>query len=374
MWSVAIKTLIADRGKLLTALVGVVFSIVLVNVQGGLFFGLIAKASLLIDQGDADVWVGHKKMTNVDFPHGIPRRWVQRIRSIRGVQHAEPYLIGYSVMTLPDGGFEMVVVVGCDPSTLLGSANEAFGTNSLVIRQSDGIIVDAYDAEKIGNPALGDLREIGRRRAKIVGFSRGILGFLVTPYVFTTFDRATEYLSTPINEASYFLVKAEEGVNSRELCQRIKQRLPDVEAYTRGEYAALSIAYWMKRTGIGISFGAATILGLIVGLVIVAQTLYASVLDRITEFGTLKAIGAAEGQIYSVILSQAFLLAILGSAAGLICVSVVQSFCSSPRAPITIPWYVAASSCLLVTGICLISSLLPYIRIRKIDAAMVLQS
>jgi putative ABC transport system permease protein len=53
MWKVAFKTLAADRGKLLTALVGVVFSVVLVNVQGGLFLGLIAKASLLIDQGHA---------------------------------------------------------------------------------------------------------------------------------------------------------------------------------------------------------------------------------------------------------------------------------------------------------------------------------
>ncbi len=373
MWSVAIKTLIADRGKLLTALVGVVFSIVLVNIQGGLFFGLIAKASLLVDQGNADIWVGHKKMTNVDFPHEIPRRWVQRIRSIPGVRNAEPYLVGHSVMTLPDGGFEPVVVVGCDPSTLLGNANQAFGANPDVIRQADAIIIDECDAHKIGNPKVGDIREIGRRRAKVAGFSHGILGFLVTPYVFTTFDRAASYLHQPTSEASYFLVQTEDGVNAEELCQRIKDRVPDVEAYTRGEYAALSISYWLKRTGIGISFGASTLLGLIVGLVIVAQTLYASVLDRISEFGTLKAIGASERQIYSIILSQALLLALLGSAIGLLCVAIVQSLCTTPRAPIAIPWYVAAGSCLLVTCICLVSSLLPYLRIRKIDAAMVLQ-
>lgn len=373
MWAIAIKTLAADRGKMITALVGVVFSIVLVNVQGGLFIGLIRKASLLVDQGNADVWVGHKMMTNVDFPHGIPRRWGQRIRAVDGVRRAEPYLVGHSVMTLPNGGFEPVLVVGCDPSTLMGSANLAFGSNPAAIRQADGIIVDKYDAHKIGNPKIGDLREIGRRRARIAGFSHGILGFLVTPYVFTTFDRAAGYLDQSTDEVSYFLVQAQDGVAPQELCNRIKQRLPDAEAYTRNQYARISISYWLQRTGIGISFGAATILGLIVGLVIVAQTLYASVLDRISEFGTLKAIGAAERQIYSVILSQALLLAALGSAAGLICVAVVQTSCSSPRAPISIPWYVAAGSCLLVTAICLVSSLLPYRRVCKIDAAMVLQ-
>ncbi len=211
MWTIAIKTLLADRGKPITALVGVVFSIVLVNVQGGLFYGLIRKASLLVDQGDTDVWVGHKMMTNVDFPHGIPRRWGQRIRGVEGVDQAEPYLVGHSVMTLPNGGFEPVLVVGCDPSTLLGSANPAFGSNPAAIRQADGIIVDKYDTHKIGNPQIGDLREIGRRRARITGFSHGILGFLVTPYVFTTFDRAAGYLDRSTDEASYFLVQAKDG-------------------------------------------------------------------------------------------------------------------------------------------------------------------
>ncbi len=86
MWSIALKTLISDRGKLLTALVGVVFSVVLVNLQGRLFIGLIRKASLLVDHSGADIWVGHKKMHNVDFPRDIPRRWLNRIRSTPGVK------------------------------------------------------------------------------------------------------------------------------------------------------------------------------------------------------------------------------------------------------------------------------------------------
>jgi putative ABC transport system permease protein len=334
---------------------------------------LIGKASLLVDQCDADVWVGHKKMTNVDFPHSIPRRWVQRIRSLDGVAAAEPYLVAHSVMTLPDGGFEQVLVVGCDPKSLLGSANLAFGSDPTVLRQADAIVIDRLDAHKIGNPQLGDIREIGRRRARVAGFTEGILGFLVTPYVFTTFDRAAEYLNRSTDEASYFLVKTADGVDPAELCRRIKERLPEAEAFTKAQYANASISYWLSRTGIGISFGAATVLGLIVGLVIVAQTLYAAVLDRLSEFGTLKAIGAAELQIHGVILSQALLLAMLGSALGLVCVSVVQAFCTSPRAPINIPWTVAAGSCALVVVICLGSSLLPYLRIRDIDPAMVLQ-
>jgi putative ABC transport system permease protein len=374
MWAFAIKTLIADRGKLLAAVVGVVFSVVLVNVQGGLFIGLIRKASLLVDQGNADIWVGHKLMNNVDFPQTVPRRYVQRIRSIAGVKRAEPYLIGHSVMTLPDGGFEYVLVVGCEPATLLGAATPMQTNRSDAIRRPDGILVDVDDAHKIGSPRLGDIREIGRCRARVVGFTQGILGFLVTPYVFTTIDRAGEYLGRSSQDASYFLVQVADGASPQEVCRRIRERIPDLEAYTRNEYARISIGYWMKRTGLGISFGAATALGLFVGLIIVAQTLYASVLDRIVDFGALKAIGAKESQVRSIILQQALSLAIVGSMLGLVCVLIVQRLVRTPQAPIAIPWYISLGSCFMVTGVCLVASLLPYWRVRSVDPAMVLQT
>jgi putative ABC transport system permease protein len=373
MWSLSLKTLIADRGKLLTALVGVVFSVVLVNVQGGLFFGLIRKASLLVDQGNADIWVGHKKMNNVDFPQDVPRRLVDRIRSIEGVKRAESYLVGHSVMSLPSGGFEYVLVVGCDPATLLGATMPGLGSVD-DLRRADAIVIDEYDAHKLDNPKLGDVREIGRHRARVVGFTQGVLGFLVTPYVFTTIDRAAEYLDRDSNLASYFLVQADEDAVPADVCRRIHERLPDLEAFTRQQYAGATIRYWLQRTGLGISFGAATALGLVVGLVIVGQTLYASVLDRIVEFGTLKAIGARESQVRTIILQQALGLAIVGSAAGLLCVLIAQIAFSTPRAPISIPWYLALASCLVVTSVCLVAALLPYLRVRSIDPAMVLQS
>ena len=374
MWVLALKTLIADRGKLLTALVGVVFSVVLVNVQGGLFFGLIRKASLLVDQGNADIWVGHKRMNNVDFAHDVPRRLMQRIHSIEGVTWVEPYLVGHSIMTLPDGGFEDVLVIGCDPTSGLGSNAAAMGIGCDALRKSDGIVVDSYDAHKMGSPAVGDTREIGRRRARIVGFTHGILGFLVTPYVFTTFDRAAEFLGRQSTVASYFLVKVNDSEVPEEVCFRIRERLPDLEAFTRQQYATASVNYWLTRTGLGISFGAATALGLVVGLIIVAQTLYASVLDRLTEFGTLKAIGAQEWQVRTIILQQAVSLAVVGSAAGLLCVLIIQAAFSTPRAPISIPWYLSLASCLVVTAVCLVAALLPYLRVRTIDPAMILQS
>lgn len=373
MDALATKMLLADRGKLITALVGVVFAVVLVNVQGGLFIGLIRKASLLVDQGGADIWVGHRKMNNVDFPHDIPRRWVHRIRSIEGVKQAEPYLVGHTVMTLPSGGFEQVLVVGSDSKSLLGAAGSLAVGSPENIRTPDAVFLDMGDLEKVENPRVGELREIGRRRARIVGYTDGILGFLVTPYVFTTIERAANYLRKPTDLASYFLVQVEPSADIAQVRRDIESRLPDAETMTGSQYAWVSINYWLRRTGIGMSFGAATGLGLIVGLIVVAQTLYASVLDRVHEYATLKAIGATESQIRAVVLTQALLLALVGSAVGLIVVGLVQTFCSTTRAPISVPWWISLPSCLLVTVICLAASLAPYLRLRRVDPALVLQ-
>lgn len=374
VWFIAIKTLLADRGKLLTALLGVVFSVVLVNLQGGLFMGLIRKASLLVDYGQADIWVGHRGMHNVDFTQDVPIRWGHRIRGVPGVRTAEPYLIGWSNMALPSGSFESVVVVGCEPASLLGNAWNISQGQASSILEPDGIVVDELEAEKLEYPGLRDLREINGHRARIVATSRGILGFLVAPYVFTTLDRAATYLDKPSDSCSYFLVQLEPGANARDVCDLIHERVPHLDALPRDEYAQMSTEFWMTRTGLGIIFGAATQLGLLVGLVMVAQTLYASVLDRISEFGTLKAIGAKESQVYRILLAQALTLATLGSIVGLVVVAVVQHYCSSPRTTILIPFSLSLGSCALVLAICLVSSLLPYLRVRKVDPMMVLRS
>ena len=373
MWPIALKTLLSDRGKLLTALVGVVFSVVLVNIQGGLFVGLIQKASLLVDHGKADIWVGHHNMHNVDFPSDVPRRWLDRIRTVPSVRRAEPYLIGFSGMALPSGGFEDVIVIGVEPDSLLGNAWNISQGRADAIRRSDAIIVDDCEADKLEHPQIGDVREIGGRRARVVGTSHGIMGFLVAPYIFTGYEGAAAYLHKTADVASYFLVQTEPGADVEAVCAAIRRRVPELDALPRDAYSAVSIDFWMTRTGLGISFGAATLLGLLVGMVMVAQTLYAMVLDRLGEFGTLKAIGAKNRQVYSILLVQAAAMAVAGSIVGLGVATGIQRFFNTPRAPIVIPAWLSLGSCLLVLVICLCSSWLPYHEIRNVDPMMVLQ-
>jgi putative ABC transport system permease protein len=376
MWLLAIKAMLADRGKLLTSLLGVAFSVVLVNLQGGLLLGMIQKASLLVDYGQADIWVGHQHMTNVDMGTFIPERWIHRIRGIDGVDRAEPYVVMFAQTTMPDGRFENVVVVGSEPSSLLGNAWVMDQGNPHAVRQPDGVLVDVCDAARLGYPHVGDIREINGQRARIVGMTNGIVSFTTNPYVFTTLDRARNRytMGVPSDGCSYFLVKAKPGVDPKELCRRIRERVPNLDAYDRRTYSWMCMEFWLTRTGIGISFGLAAVLGLLVGLAVVAQTLYASVNERIKEFGTLKAMGADHSCIARFLLAQALANAFMGSMLGLSSAWFIGRVMSTPRATVMLTLPVAAGSVALVVVVCLIAAWLPYWRIRRIDPASVLRN
>jgi putative ABC transport system permease protein len=375
MWLLAIKAMLADRGKLITALLGVAFSVALINLQGGLLLGLIQKSSLLVDYGQADVWVGHRHISNVDMGTFIPERWLQRVRGVEGVERAEPYVVMFGQATMPDGRFENVVVVGSESASLMGNAWVMANGDARAVRHPDGILVDVCDADRLGNPQIGDVRELNCRRAKVVGITRGIVGFTTNPYVFTTLDRArNKYtVGVPPDHCSYFLVKAKPGVDPKELCRRIRARVPELDAYDRRTYSLTCMGYWLTRTGVGISFGTAAFLGLLVGLAVVAQTLYASVNERLKEFATLKAMGADDRCVSPFLLAQAVGTAVMGSVLGLVGAVGIGRALSSPRAPVVLTGSVALGSVAVILLVCLTAAWLPYWRVRRLDPASVLR-
>lgn len=369
----ALKTLLADRGKLLTAIGGVVFSLVLVNVQGGLFFGLIHKASRLVDQTDADIWIGHRLVENVDFAYEIPQSQINRIRGLSGIKRAEPYIVGKGVASLSNGGYEDVWIIGFDSHSQLGVGGSFVEGDAQDLRRPDSVSIDELDAQKLGFPETGDVLEINGQRAKVVAKTHGILGFLTTPYVFCTLSNARRYAQIPEGSCSYFLVQADNGADLAQLQARIQDLLPDLDVYTTKEFRALSQNYFLRRTGIGISFGGATLLGLLVGLLMVGQSLYALALDHLSDYATLKAIGAEDRQICWIVVLQAISVATVGSVIGVVLVVQLQHWLSTPIAPIDIPLRLLFGGIVLVFCICFASSILPFLRIRRVDPATVLQ-
>ena len=115
----------------------------------------------------------------------------------------------------------------------------------------------------------------------------------------------------------------------------------------------------MNRTGIGISFGTSTLLGLIVGLVMVGQSLYALALDHLSDYATLSAMGAGNGSISGIVMIQALAVAAIGSVVGTALVLMIRQTWSDPMAPIVIPPKLLVGGIVLVFGICCAGAMLP---------------
>ena len=96
----------------------------------------------------------------------------------------------------------------------------------------------------------------------------------------------------------------------------IRRRLPYNDVYTRDEWARRSRTYWVVSTGLGMNMGVTVFLGILVGIVVVAQTLYTSAVEHVKEFGTVKAIGGSNWDIYRILGEQALIAAVVGFVLG----------------------------------------------------------
>jgi putative ABC transport system permease protein len=267
---------------------------------------------------------------------------------------------------------EDVWIIGSDPVTNLGGAwSFAQGCPS-DLRRPYGISFDEVDIPKLGPLQQGDSLEVNGRQVRVVARTRGITGFITMPYLFSTLDTARELAPLTPGTCSFFLLKLRAGADVLETQLTAQRLLPDAAVYTPQEFASISQDYWMRRTGIGLSFGASTALGLLVGVLMVGQSLYALALDHVDEYATLKTLGADDRTICSVILVQAITLAIVGSLVGVAVTILIRWSWNSPLAPIEMPAGLIAAAVSIVFIICLAASLLPYWRIRRVDPAIVL--
>src|SRR5258708_30729114 len=81
--------------------------------------------------------------------------------------------------------------------------------------------------------------------------------------------------------------------------------MPDVDVLRPGEFSIKSRSYWLFTTGAGTTMISSSILALLVGVVIVAQTLYASTMDRLPEYATIRAMGGPRSYLYKIVIKHA---------------------------------------------------------------------
>ncbi|CAK0766943.1 hypothetical protein WCLP8_4000003 [uncultured Gammaproteobacteria bacterium] len=194
-------------------------------------------------------------------------------------QNPEPVLIQLKyrpqVATQFGGGFEM----SAQPQT-------APGTN-------------------FGPFAVGEYREIVEHRLKIVGRTREAISFTTSPVVFMDYRIAQAIDPISLSgRTTYIVVKLAPGADIAAVSAELRRRLPHNDIHSKAEWRDISRDYWVTNTGIGLNMYVSAFLGALVGVVIVAQTLYASTMAHLREFGVIKAIGGSNADCYKILAQQ----------------------------------------------------------------------
>lgn len=374
MASIAISHLLHDKVRFAVTVVGVVFAVVLVSVQVGLFIGFALTTSNVIDNSNADLWIASKNVDHLEV--GVPFAEGKRYQAMGtpGVLSVEKYIVQFVDWKRPDGAVQRAQLVGYDLQGGLGGPWNVDTGNPGTLTAADTVFVDQLYFDKLGITGLGDQVEIRNRRARIIGNTKGIRTFTTSPVVFTSFKNAQNFAGLAADRTTYLLVKTAPGHDLQQVKRLLQQRLSDVDVFTRAEFSHRTRYYWMFGTGAGVTIILAAVLGLIVGTVIVAQTIYAATVDHVRDYGTLKAIGASNRYLYGVIIRQALVSGVIGYVIGIAVAYLAVYVSQEAKVQIVLPWQVGSGLLFLTLIMCVGSSVVSVNKVTRIDPAMVFRS
>jgi putative ABC transport system permease protein len=382
----AYRNLFHDQLSLFVTLVGIVFSVVLVAVQCSIYLGSEFRIVAVMDHIKADLWVLPGGTKSFDLPVLLPGREKYAVLSTPGVQRAEDLVVsfinwrrlGQSSSSDKKGCATETGTCGTASGMLVGfdTANNKtlpwdITEGSLAdLSSPNAVAVDSTYFKELGVERIGDRAEVNELQVAVRVVTRGIRSFTTLPFVFANLSLARTIVGASEDQSTYTLVHAVPGHNIEEIRKSLQARLPDTEVLTHEEFRKRSLDYWLFETGAGSGLIAGAVLAIVVGIVVVAQTLYASTKEHINEFATLRALGASSGFIRKVILWQAVLSAIMGYCLGMVLAQVVIYFLRDIL-PIVMTFNLVWGLLVLTIAMCVLAAVSAIFKVIRIDPAVV---
>ncbi len=264
-----------------------------------------------------------------------------------------------------------MIVVGVDPEHPAVAPWNFVAGSVASLKTPDGIVIDDLYAKKLGIDRLGETVEINGHRVRVAGFTSGIRAFTQSPYIFAALKTAQTLADFPADRSTYVLVKASKDADFSRLDAELRDRFPDLEILSASAFSWRTRGYWLLTTGAGVALVIAGVLGLVVGIVIVTQTLYAATVERLPEYATLRAMGADNAYLHRVILKQSTFGAVLGYGLGMIITGIVMVMARDSVAALLLPWPVVLALAVVTFLMCSGGAVISIRKVLRIDPAMV---
>ncbi|NES76633.1 MULTISPECIES: FtsX-like permease family protein [Okeania] len=415
MASIARKNLLEDIPRFIVAQAGILFAVSLVTIQTGILNGFARSTTLLIDKSNADIWIASNEMVNFELTDPLLYGQLNQAKTIEGVQRAEALILG-SVRWRPQNGeMSPLMVVGFNPDGQLFNPGKVIEGNVRDLKQPFSVMADQSRLSSMLAEGVGTMAIAGSLPAKLVAVTKGTQSIVSSTLLFTSLENANTYISAGINAEvnckvvgagnlqctkvvekkdptqkleetpapknlevadpiAYILVKAKPGEDLQVLKQKIEEAMPATNAYTKNELSEKTRFFWLARTNIGLVLGMGAVVGVIVGIVVVAQILYSSVSDHLKEFGTLKAMGASDQELYAVIVEQAIWMAVLGYLPGMLVCLGLSTWVASKGIIILITPLSALGVLGITVFMCVGSAFFAIQKVTRIDPAIVFKA
>jgi putative ABC transport system permease protein len=175
----------------------------------------------------------------------------------------------------------------------------------------DDVIVDDFFAG-MNHKKVGDSVEILNHTFRICGIvPHGKGGRKFVPLA------TMQDLIGAEGRASVFYLKLDDPANASQVIQTIQEK-PGMEKYSvRSMQEYLSMMTPDNLPGFDIAIKIVIAVAVVVGFLVIFQSMYTAVMERTREIGILKSLGASKLYIVNVVLRETLLLAVVGIIAGI---------------------------------------------------------
>jgi putative ABC transport system permease protein len=372
MIRIAIQSLFHEKGKLFAALAGVSFAASLVLAQTGLYMGFQKMATNVVLRVGGDLWVMARGTKLLDMGSPVSAGSRAFVAAHPCVERARGLVFDWAMLRKPSGGTDNVQIIGYEPderAVLPWSIKEGLPHD---LHAPMRIAVDAADLERleIAEPAIGQPVELNGQKVFVGAVTEGVRSFTVVPYLFAEVHNAQRIFGLSDTEYTYWALDLRDPSCQDDVVRAV-ERNGDLVAHTNAAFRQMTSDYWILKSGAGATLAFAALLGLIVGVVIVGQTLYSLAENRLEELATWKAMGAAAAELVGFVGWQAAFLAFFGGGMGVLLALGMKKLVVKAGLTIVLSPGVLALGLGCVVAMCALASLASVRKVLTVEAASV---
>jgi putative ABC transport system permease protein len=343
------------------------------------FLGALLKTSTdIYSQMDADVFLVSPQTLELSTSESFPRDRLYQTQSISGVIRTMPVYVGYMQWRNPETRRSRALFAFAfnprDPVFLMPE----FDDPELIaaIERPNTVLFDRRSRPEFGPQTPGTTTEVDRRQVTIVGNYTLGGGFTADGTAILSDQNFLRFFSPrPLDRIDMGLIQLAEDADVEAVVEAIDAKLPnDVLVLTKEEIIAREQRYWLIAASLGFIFGLGVAVSFVVGTVIVYQIIYTDISDHYAEYATLKAMGYRNGFLFSVVIQEALILAMMGYIPGYFAsvgVYALASRATSGTLPMSMNTGRAMFVLVLTIAMCCISGLISVRKVMSADPAEV---